>query len=298
MNEALRGELGALDVGEVVFDESLAPHTAFRTGGPVEARIHVPDVERWGRLLAWARQRKVPVIHLGRGCGLLVRGTGLAGLAITTRQLSGLRRVEDEADGSIRIRAEAGTSLREIAAMAAREGAGDLDEWVGCEGTVGGALRRCWPRMRPRTVAVGLLGDRGRPRMRSREEIGELLRLPGRTAVAWATLEFPVRSGESLFDDRRFTMDDATVKRGENRGTIRLFLDPEGEVASSILADLGVRGIRLREVAIDDRDPNRARNLGEGTTEDLQQLVEYVQKRASQRGGVDLAQAFRIVGKK
>lgn len=298
MNEALRGELGALDVGEVAFDESLAPQMAFRTGGPVDARVAVPDVERWGRLLAWARQRKVPVAHLGRGCGLLVRGTGLAGLAVTTFHLTGLARVEDEADGSIRIRAEAGVPLREIAGMAAREGAGDLDEWVGSEGTVGGALRRCWPRMRPWVAVVGLLGDRGRIRMRSREEIGERLRLPGRTAVAWATFAFPVRSGESLFDDRRFTMDIAAVKSGENRGTIRLFLDPEGEDASTILGGVGVRGIRLRDVAIDVRDPNRARNLGEGTTEDLQQLVEYVQKRASQRGGVDLGQAFRIVGKK
>jgi len=292
----LREELGTLDVGEVLFDEPLARHISFRTGGAIDALVTVPDVERWGRLLAWSRGNKVPLVHLGQGRGLVVRSTGLDGVAVSTRLVNQVTR-EEEAT-SIRVRAGAGAPVLGLAGAAAHAGAGGLEPWVGSEGSVGGLLRRSWPAVRPWVASVALLGDRGKVRIRTPDEIGERLRLPGRTAVAWASFDFGPRTGEALFDDGRFTMDGAAVRDREDRGTVRLFNAPEGEDPALVLGDLGVRGIRLREVAIDEGDPNRASNRGEGTTEDLWQLVQYVRQRASQRGGVELTPAFRILGKK
>jgi UDP-N-acetylenolpyruvoylglucosamine reductase len=80
---------------------------------------------------------------------------------------------------------------------------------------------------------------------------------------------------------------------------MRLFRDlKDGRKPGEVLADLGLCGIRLRGVTIDDRDPNRAINRGEGSAEDLQQLAQYVKRRASESAGVELEEAYRLIGKK
>lgn len=300
LDEALRVELGALDVGPVALDEPLERWTAFRTGGPADAWIRIPDTERWGRLLAWCRERKVPVTHVGRGCGLVVRRGGIRGVVIGTGGVRRVTRVDGDsvAEGVLRVRADAGARVASVLQAAADAGAVGLEVTSEPAGTIGGLLRRSWARVMPRVVAVGLLGDRGKVRVRGRGEIGDKLPLPGRTAVAWATFEFERDDGETLFDARRFTSAESGDPEREERGKMRLFRDPLDQSASALLDGLGVRGIRLRRVAIDEADPNRAWNLGGGSAGDLRQLVRYVRERAARGAGVELEEAFRVIGKK
>ncbi len=301
LDASLREELRSLDIDGLALDAPAGEVTAFRCGGPADAVVRVGDLESWGRLLAWCRDRKVAVLPLGHGCGVVIRRSGVVGVVVSTRGLSGIERLADAAadDSRVRLRARAGATCEALARMAAREGAGEWGPLVGIGGTVGGLLARHWPDVRARVVAVGLLGDRGRVRVRDAEELGDKLPLPGRTALAWATFAFPPAEEQQRLDGDRITTDGAAVAEPDDRGKIRLFRELDGgQGPGEVLADLGVCGIRLRGVAIDDRDPNLAINLGDGVAEDLDQLARYVKRRARESAGVELEEAFRFVGKK
>jgi UDP-N-acetylmuramate dehydrogenase len=301
LDASLRAELLALEIGGVALDEPVGPYTAFSSGGPADAVALVSDLDDWGRLLAWCRGRKVAVTQLGWGCGVVVRDPGIVGVVVSTRALDRLEPVAaaGEGDARVRVRAEAGAPVKELVRWAAAAGVEPQEGLADADGTVGGLLCRFWPALRRYVVTVGLLGDRGRVRVRDAAELGERLPLPGRTALAWATFAFPVAKGATLFEDGRFTTNGAVTAEPAVRGKMRLFRDlKDGRKPGEVLAGLGLCGIRLRGVTIDDRDPNRAINRGEGSSEDLQQLAQYVKRRASESAGVDLEEAYRLIGKK
>ncbi len=301
LDAALRAELRALEIDGLGVDEPVGPCTAFSCGGPADAVARVTDLDDWARLLAWCRGHKVAVTHVGWGCGVVVRDSGIVGVVVSTRAMDRLEPVEavETGESRARIRAEAGVPVRELVRWVAAAGAEPSESLAEVDGTVGGLLSRFWPEVRQHVVAVGLLGDRSRVRVRDAAELGDRLPLPGRSALAWATFAFPVARGETLFEDERFTTDGARTADPGARGKMRLFRDlKDGRKPGEVLADLGLCGIRLRGVTIDDRDPNQAINRGEGSAEDLQQLAQYVKRRASESAGVELEEAYRLIGKK
>jgi UDP-N-acetylmuramate dehydrogenase len=300
MDEARRSALVDLDVGEVVFDEPLARWTAFGCGGPAEALVRARGAEGLARLMNWCRSEKVKVTVLGRGRGVAIRGGGLDGVAVVSTSMDEVVELEDGAScgaGKAVFLAGAGTSMAGVATSAAGRGASTPQSFAGSLGTVGGTIRRRFDRLAEHLDSVLLVTDRGKCVERGIDELGEIegaFPLKRRWAIAGARFCFP-RAGDlfaGLPTEELGELPEGVV------GKIRLFDDPEDSTASEVLDSVATRGIRLRDVAIDEADPNRAINLGEGTVNDLQVLTRYVFKRAIKGAGIELGQAYRVNGKK
>ncbi len=298
LDDALRRELVDLEAGAVHLDAPLGPWTSFGAGGPAEAVVEVGDGEGLGRLVRWCQRRRIPLTVLGRGCGTVVRSGGLWGVVAVTTALDGLRRTDDGGRGAGgRLLAGAGVRPAELVRLATAEGLGGVHELSGVDGTVGGLLRRHWPRIRPLVASVAVVGPSGRIRSRDAADAGRggALDLPGRSAVAWAVFDLPPAGTAPVEPDPTPT---PSGRSGGDRpgGRVRLFADPEGQRASEVLAGLDLHGIRLREVVIDPDDANVAVNRGRGTAADLRRLADYLKKTASASCGVDLVERFEIVG--
>jgi len=300
LDEARRSALLQLDVGEPLFDEPLARWTSFGCGGPADALVRVRDVAELARLMNWCRAEKIKVTVLGSGRGVAIRGGGLDGVTVVSTAVDTVAEIQQDdscPDSRAAFVADAGVSLARLAEFAAEQGACAPQCMVHSLGTVGGAVRRRFTELAEHVDAVLMVTDRGKASEMRIEELGEVegaFPVKRRWAIAGARFCFP-RSGD-LFAG--LPMNEGVELPEGAAGKIRLFDDPEDSTASEVLDSVSTRGIRLRDVAIDDEDPNLAINLGEGTINDLQLLTKYVKKRAAKGAGIELRQAYRVNGKK
>jgi UDP-N-acetylmuramate dehydrogenase len=294
-----REALLALDVGEVRFAEPLAAWTALHIGGPAEALVRPRDTDGWGRVLNWCRQQKILVTTIGTGLGLVVREGGVRGVTVVTAGLDRVGTLEqpgwsdagwDALAGAVGKEKTAGAPVSTLAQagvpLACLEGVGPV-----AGGTIGGALRRVGGELRDRLAAVAVVGDRGRTRVLVGDQIdvsGNRLQIPrraGLVAVAWRGAV-------------KTTIDPVAGSSDGDSGKIRLFRDPEGTTASSVVQSLDLQGIRLREVVIDPEDPNQIGNKGGGTATEVVALARYLKERAAKDAGVKLVECYRVIGKK
>ena len=122
--------------GQLLRNESLAPFTWFRVGGPADAVFLPADADDLAQFLA-ALPAKVPVTVIGVGSNLIVRDAGITGVVV---RLAGRAWAQVEALDGARIRAGAGALDSMVAKAAAKAGIAGLEFYVGVPGTIGGAL--------------------------------------------------------------------------------------------------------------------------------------------------------------
>ena len=131
---------------EVRYNESMAAHCTFKTGGPADCWIK-PSGENFPAftvaLLAAARAEQIPVFALGGGANILVADAGIRGIVLDMRGWVGETGRRREGITEFR----AGTSLDSAAEIAADAGLSGLEFLAGMPGSIGGAVwmnARCY----------------------------------------------------------------------------------------------------------------------------------------------------------
>lgn len=123
--------------GRLLFNESLAPFTWLRVGGPAEALFTPADTDDLAAFLKHL-PLDIPVTVIGLASNMIIRDGGIPGVVI---------RFSPKAFGQIaveaghRIRAGAFAADRRVAVEAAEAGIGGLEFLFGIPGSIGGALR-------------------------------------------------------------------------------------------------------------------------------------------------------------
>src|SRR5262249_24771484 len=114
--------------------EPLAPHTAFRIGGPADLLYEAASADDLATAVAAARAARVPWFLLRLGANILVGDRGVRGLVI--RNLA--RRIEFAGDRAV---AESGAVVYpDLVEAAIARGLSGLEHYAGIPSTVGGAL--------------------------------------------------------------------------------------------------------------------------------------------------------------
>ena len=85
LQTGLREEIGRiLPAEQIRYDEPMAAHCSFRTGGPADALVSVRTGEELGALLALLRAEGMAYFLLGKGTNLLIGDGGFRGVIVTT----------------------------------------------------------------------------------------------------------------------------------------------------------------------------------------------------------------------
>jgi UDP-N-acetylmuramate dehydrogenase len=123
----------------VRLSEPMSDHTTFGIGGPADAYAIAESEEQLEALVDVARSHAVPFFILGSGSNILVGDSGIRGLVIENRSA----RVDEpirQDNGSLRIRAQSGTSLAGLARRLSLHGLAGLEWACGIPGSLGGAV--------------------------------------------------------------------------------------------------------------------------------------------------------------
>jgi UDP-N-acetylmuramate dehydrogenase len=272
-------------------DEPLAPYTYLKVGGPADFFVQPRSRDELAAVVRTCFQQHVPVKVLGGGCNLLVSDEGVRGVVL---RLSEPAFAQITVEGR-RIRAGTGAALSALISEAARHGLAGIESLVGIPGTVGGALR-CNAGDRSGEIgqfvrAVEILDEQGQIQVRERDEL--------RFAYRWSNLDDPVLLTGEL--ELEIEPVDAIVKRLRKawiqrkasqpfsfQAAGRIFKNPRGLSASTLIAQAGLTGTRVGGAEISERDANFIVTQPGTSARDVLRLIDLIRSKVRARSGIEL----------
>ncbi|MBI3409974.1 MAG: UDP-N-acetylmuramate dehydrogenase [Planctomycetes bacterium] len=278
-------------------NESLAPFTLLKIGGPAEVLAAPCGL---GELTALFREcliKNIPVRVLGAGANLLIREEGVRGVVL---RLTAPAFCEVHIEGK-QVRAGCGGAVSALISAAARHGLAGLETLVGIPGSIGGALRH---NAGDRTAEIGqfcraidVLDAAGQKQTRAGADL--------RFAYGACNIDDPilVAADFELESDHA----EAIVKRMRKswiqrkatqpytfQAAARAFKNPAGLSASALIEQSGLLGTKVGAAQVSDRDANYIVAGTGATSRDVLRLIELMKDRVQERFNIELEQDLSV----
>jgi UDP-N-acetylmuramate dehydrogenase len=285
--------------GRLLGNESLAPLTWFRVGGPAQVLFTPADEDDLAYFLS-KLPNEIPVYVVGVGSNLIVRDGGLAGVVI---RLSPRGFGEAKAEGDA-VRAGTAALDKRVAETAATANIGGLEFYFGIPGSIGGALR----------MNAGANGGETKDVL---VEARGITRAGERVTFSNADMRFVYRGNgvdpsivftSALFrgaitdsDTIRARMNEVQNHR-ETAQPIRektggsTFKNPPGHSAWKLIDAAGCRGLRVGGAQVSEMHCNFLINTGDATAHDIETLGETVRTRVKDHSGIELQWEIKRIG--
>ncbi|MBN1977972.1 MAG: UDP-N-acetylmuramate dehydrogenase [Anaerolineae bacterium] len=282
-------------------DESLAPYTAMRVGGPADLLVVCGSVDEVVEAVALARRHRVNWLLLGGGCNVLVADRGVRGLVIVNRATSIVF------DGNT-VCAEAGALLAMLARQAVERGLGGLEWAAGLPGAVGGAVVGNAGAFEGDVAGVLLsatvLGPDGQVVERPNEWFEFDYRLsrikrekPGqRSVVLAATFGLEPGDPQALAARASEILEWRRTRHPSGATMGSTFKNPPDGHAGYLIEQAGLRGCFIGGAQISELHGNFFMNTGDATAADVLALIEYARTEVKRRFDVDLGLEIELVG--
>ena len=278
-------------------NQPLAPYTRLKLGG-VAAYFAQPQTrEQLMGLVKRFSDDELPIRLIGAGSNTLIRNQGVGGLVIN---LSSPLFCNLEISGDTII-AGGGVKLVDFVANAVKEGFNGPQHLVGIPGTIGGALRN-------NTSAVGfdigtwvqsvdVMTRSGELITYQRDDLSFSYRQSSLTdlIILSATFKFDRESPETLTKQMQklWIVRRAAQPPTDSRSAY-VFKDHGGETATDLIDQAGLKGTRVGDVEICDRDPNYFIANDNATAEDFLKLIELVKTQVHEQLEIQLEPSIGI----
>jgi UDP-N-acetylmuramate dehydrogenase len=289
-----------VEKGLVRRDVPLGPLTTYRTGGPARLFAVVDTGSDLDDLIDSGLTQGERILVLGRGSNLLVADTGFDGLVV---RLGGEFLSVEVGDDVVS--AGGATPLSRVARTAVGAGVTGLEFFVGIPGSVGGAIRQnagCFGVETADRLVEAWIVDltSGARRQASVVDLDMSYRHSNLAADELVTAAvFRGRHGDP--EEGRRLMREITRWRKENQpgGTLNagsVFKNPPGMAAGEIIDRLGLKGMRVGDVAVSEKHANFFVAGPEATAAEIHELVVRVKDAVFERSGTILEPEIQFVG--
>jgi UDP-N-acetylmuramate dehydrogenase len=285
--------------GRLLANESLAPLTWFRVGGPAQVLFTPSDENDLAYFLKNLPQ-ELPVYVVGVGSNLIVRDGGMPGVVV---RLSPRGFGETAVQGDIVV-AGAAALDRRVAETAAGANLAGLEFYFGIPGTIGGALRMNAGANGAETKDVLLeatgIDRTGTVHTFSNADMKFVYRNSGvDPSIVFTSARF--RGVVAAPDAIRARMEEVQRHR-ETAQPIRektggsTFKNPPGNSAWKLIDAAGCRGLRFGGAQVSEMHCNFLINTGNATGHDIETLGETVRNRVKETSGIELHWEIKRIG--
>ena len=285
--------------GRLLANESLAPLTWFRVGGPAQVLFTPADEDDLAYFLE-SVPPDYPIYTVGVGSNLIVRDGGVPGVVI---RLSPRSFGEMSVDGDA---IHAGTAAldKRVAEAAAAANLSGLEFFFGIPGTIGGALRMNAGANGGETKDV-LIEARGIDHAGNRHSFSTVdMKFVYRNSGVDPSIIFTsarfrgvraapeaIRARMAEVQHHRETAQPIREKTGGST-----FKNPPGHSAWKLIDAAGCRGLRVGGAQVSEMHCNFLINIGNATAHDIETLGETVRARVKEDAGVELQWEIKRIG--
>lgn len=273
-----------------LFDEPMGRHTTYRTGGPAEAYVYPQTPEEWSFVLKLAQAENVPLRIIGFGSNILVGGKGIGGIVCSTKRMDGVT-VEGE-----HIKAQAGTALDKVCELSCEAGLVGMEKLSGIPGSVGGAVYMNAGAFGQETFDCleyfDVIDFEGRPATLLKEDLKYAYRkVEGIENYIVLSASFKLTKGDftQLIAARNSILHKRIEKQPlEYPSAGSVFKRPEGDYASRLIDDTGLRGLSVGGAKVSEKHAGFIVNFNRATPEDVKTLMDEVRQKVKEKHGVEL----------
>jgi UDP-N-acetylmuramate dehydrogenase len=285
--------------GRLLANESLAPLTWFRVGGPAQVLFTPADESDLAYFLKHL-PGEIPVYVVGVGSNLIVRDGGMAGVVV---RLSPRAFGETSVNRDV-VRAGAAALDKRVAETAAAANLAGLEFYFGVPGTIGGALRMNAGANGAETKDVLLeatgVDREGNIHTFSNADMKFVYRNSGvDPSIIFTAARFRGRSAAPEAIRKR--MNEVQTHR-ETAQPIRektggsTFQNPPGNSAWKLIDAAGCRGLQIGGAQVSEMHCNFLINTGNASAHDFEALGETVRERVRQNSGIELHWEIKRIG--
>jgi UDP-N-acetylmuramate dehydrogenase len=264
--------------GRLLTNESLAPLTWFRVGGPAQA-LFMPEDENDLVYLLASLPRDTPVTVIGLGSNLIVRDGGVPGVVIRLGRGFGETGIEPDC----RVRAGAAVPDLRVARAAQEAGIAGLAFYRGIPGAVGGALRMNGGAYGCETKDI-LVEARGVDR-------SGFIRIYTNAEMQFTYRHCGIGAAMEKITSKRETTQPVRSRTGGST-----FKNPVGHKAWQLIDAAGCRGLIVGGAQVSELHCNFLINLGHATAADIEGLGEEVRRRVKDTSGIMLEWEIKRIG--
>jgi UDP-N-acetylmuramate dehydrogenase len=278
-------------------NEPLAPFTRLKIGGVAEYYAEPTTVDELIALVKRFSEHNLPIRLIGNGSNLLIRSTGVPGLVI---QLSAPAFCTIEVQ-NCSMKVGGGTQISHFVTSAVREGFSGPEQLVGIPGTIGGALYNntgalgvdigSW------VESVELLTRAGERVQRNKESLAFSYRQSSITELVILNAKFRFEKEDPAIltkqMQKRWIVRRAAQPNWNENATF-IFKDHGGESAATLIDRAGLKGTRVGNVAISERNSNYFVAEPGAASDDVLRLMELVRGQVNERLGVQLEDAISV----
>jgi UDP-N-acetylmuramate dehydrogenase len=278
-------------------DETLAKYTTLGIGGPAEFFAEPTSVDELSALIKIARKAELPLKLLGGGSNLLVRDEGVSGLVI---HLAAPAFCSLEVDGDS-LTASGGCRLSHLISAASREGFAGPECLTGIPGTVGGALHgnadAAGQDIGQWVQSAQVMRRDGEIFNRSGNEINFSYRQSSLSELVILSARFRFQRGEPNELAKRLQKQWIVCKSTQPQAGERVayvFKDSGGSTANNLLEQAGLKGSRMGEVELYQRNLNFFIAHPGATSADVLRLIDVCISQVSNRLGIELESGITL----
>jgi len=277
--------------------EPLAPYTWFRLGGAAEYFAEPTSVDELGALVKRFRENDKPIRLLGGGSNLLIRDKAIPGLVISL-SAPAFAHISVE---STAIVAGGGAKLAHVVSTSVREGLAGLEQLIGIPGTVGGALHGNagghggdigqWTRAATVMTRSGEIISRLRDDLffaYRHSSLDELVILDARFELEKDDPQQITQRMQKLWIVRK------TQQPMSNQNCGCIFKDSGGMSPSDLIEQAGLKGTRVGQAEVSQRDPNFFIVGQDAKSSDVIELIDLVRSEVESRLGIELETQIEI----
>lgn len=278
-------------------EQSLAPFTHLRIGGPAEFVVTPRTRAELAAVLQVCKREKIPTRVLGEGTNLLIRDEGVAGAVV---RLTAPEFTAVTVDGKT-VTAGGGAKLSQLIDTACRANLAGFETLVGITATVGGAVR-CNAGDRSGEIAdtlvkLDVLDEAGRVRTRARDEIRFGRHDSDLDDPVILSLEFRLEADQPAAIAKRMRRAWINRRAAEPflyQSAVRMFKNPAGRTAAEVIEEAGLVREKAGNAEVSDRNANYLIAQPGTTSDDILSLLHTVKDTVFRKTGVTLEQELNV----
>jgi UDP-N-acetylmuramate dehydrogenase len=287
-------------VGQISENVALGPYTTYKSGGPARYLMEVGSLEELVDLSGSTGISDLPVLVLGRGSNIVVSDSGFPGLVIRLGPGFGVIDI----DGTV-VTSGSSAPLAQVARSSVTGGLGGLEFFVGIPGSVGGAVRQnagCFgSEARDRLIEATILDLSDSRMMTSTPDQLDMSYRHSSVTSTQVVLSARFQAWEGdvaqgLEELRRITRWRRDNQPGGTFNAGSVFKNPPGDTAGEIIDSLGLKGMRVGDVAVSIKHANFFVAGPGATSSDIRGLVVAVKDRVLEETGTNLEPEIQFVG--
>ncbi len=283
----------------IVENEDLRKYTTIRIGGRAKYFCSAKNPEDIKKAILLSKERDIPLFILGNGSNTIFGNVN--GIVLHTGLLKGIS--VEEKNGKLLIRAKAGERLSEIIKITVKENVRDFYKLYGFPASVGGAV----------CMNAGSFGAEIKDFLHEITYMnweGEIIReraenlkfsyrnseFPKKGIVLEATFIFEKETEKNIKEELKRIIQERKSKQPINKPTSgSTFKNPEGNYAGRLLEMVKMKGFRVGDVAFSEKHANFLINLGNGSFEEVREIIEEAKRRVFEEFGILLEEEVRLV---